>query len=178
MPTIISILLNLILSICDLLKGALPFAIFFFLLALAGLKLRAYMQRRFKLSWIAGTLSSTFLFSLVFVCIAYAVPFFISLPASSLGVVPQPLLPEPAELLSFIVLAAFKIAAAALFLALFALPFILLGSYICSVVEKHKFNRYFALFVASYLTSALAFALLLYYLRWIFLGLFFFLYSF
>jgi hypothetical protein len=178
MPTSINVLLNLILSIVDLFKGSFPFAIFFFLLALAGWELRAYLQKRFKTSWIAGTLAVTFLFSFIFVCIAYVAPFFISLPASHLGIVPQPLLPEPAELLSFIVLAAFKIVVVSLFLALFALPFILLSSYICSVVEKHKFNRYFALFVASYLTSILAFALLLYYLRWVFLGLFFFLYSF
>jgi len=177
MPAIVETLFALIFSAIDLFRGSLPFAVVFFLLAFVGRHLRAKLQKRFKLSWVLSALLVSFLFSFIAVLIAYVAPYIISAQFASLGVVPKELSPEFLDILSFFLRASFKLIVCAIFIAFFSMPFLFLGSYIYAALEKRKFNRYFALFVATYLTTVVLFAFLLMYLQPLFLGFFYFLYS-
>lgn len=176
MQSVAEAVLGLIFSLIDLLRGSIPFAIIFFLLALVARHIRARIQKKLGVSWTLSAFITSFAFSFVAVLFAYLMPYLLASQFASLGVIPEELRPELSDIVYSFMVASFKIIVCAAFIAFFSMPFLFLGSYVCAVLERRKFNKHFALFIATYIATVILFALLLSLLQPIFLGLFYFLY--
>ncbi|MCX8190436.1 MAG: hypothetical protein N3F05_04395 [Candidatus Diapherotrites archaeon] len=170
-------ILALLLSILDLLKGSLPFAILFFLLAIFGKYIQVKLQKRLRISWFQSALLVAFLFSLIAVSLAYIFPYIISLPREQLGEIPAELRPELSEKFLSATNSMFKVFITSIFFALLSMPFVFMASFIARALEGKKFNKKVALFISTYISTLIFFALFLFFMEPILVGVLYYLYS-
>lgn len=177
MPIPIEEFLNLIFSLWDLLKGAFILSIIFFLLSILGSYIRGIIAKKTGFSWIVSVAIVAFIFSFVFFAFVYFIPFLSAIPRESLGVKPPELTLGFFDFLRIFAFGTAKVLLVSAFFSLFSIPFIVFGSLVFKYLQGHKFNRNVSLFVSTYVCCIIAFAMFIFFFKWVFIGVIFFLYS-
>lgn len=177
MPIPIEEFLNLIFSLWDLLKGAFILSVIFFLLLILGSRIHRIFAKKTGFSWIVSVAIVSFIFSFVFFAFVYFVPFLLAIPRESLGVKPPELSLGFFDFLRIFAFGTAKVLLVSAFFSLFSIPFIILGSFVFKYLLSRKFNRNVCLFVSTYICCVIAFAMFIFFFKWVFVGVIFFLYS-
>ena len=145
----INVFLNIIFSLLDLLKGGFVFSLVLFPLVFVGSYLREKVfEKRF--SWMTSCLLSSFALAFAIFLLAYFSPYVSAIPKESLGIKPPELDVGFFGVVKLIAFGLFKILIVSLFFAFASVPFIVLGAIVVEYLTKHKFNKYFSLFIATY----------------------------
>jgi len=161
---------ELVFALVDLARMSLIVAIPAFLIVLLAGKLNTWLRKRFKASWIMAAFATSFIVLLPIVFILYLVPFSIGY-ASSL-IVSQPV-PEGMQLtlLDYAMAAVstiFKNILSALIFAVLLMPFIFFAAFAEEKVrERFKLHKLANAFIATFLTTALAWIIVLFIFPWV-----------
>lgn len=158
----------LILTLIDLIKGAVILSVPLFFITLAGFWLKSKILKRYALSWIQATFLITYIITLILILLVYFGFYALALQGYDIGPLPAELeLPFIESFLSgfyFILGILLKRVLAALVLALLIMPFAFLASFFNSYFEKKlgkgkrkKPNKYVVLYAALLATSCIAF---------------------
>lgn len=151
-------------SVIDLLRGSIVPGLVVFVLVLVGRKLRQVIENETGWKWVVSTLLATFVISWLVFLAAYFYPVLIASQEQGLGLLPSTIAPSAGTVLSSFGYGLLKVTMVAGIVALLVLPLQFVGAYIHSRVDKKlgKANGLVKLLAATYLTTVIASALVLF----------------
>jgi len=166
----LDLILGTILALLDFVRMSLIVAIPAFLLCLPGQRLLHFFEKRYKLSWIVAAFLSVFLILLPIVFALYIVPYWIGYSESALVGLPVPEGMQNTALdyaMAFVATVAKNVLSALLFTILL-MPLLFFAAFVQDYLEKkYKPPALATAFAAAFLTSALAWIIVLFVFPWI-----------
>jgi hypothetical protein len=166
----LDLIIGFVSALVDLVRMSLIVAIPAFLLCLPGQRLLHWLEKRYKLSWIVAGFLTIFLILLPIVFILYLVPYWIGYSESALVGLPTPEFMQITALdyaMAFVATVVKNVLSAFLF-AILLMPLLFFASFVQEYLEKRfKLNALANVFAATFLTSALAWAIILFAFPWI-----------
>ncbi len=166
----LDLILGTVLALVDFVRMSLIVAIPTFLLSLPGQRLLHFFEKRYKFSWIVAAFLAIFLILLPIVFILYLVPYWAGFAASSLVGMPTPEFMQNTPLdyaMAFVATIVKNVLSAVLFTILL-MPLLFFAAFVQEYLEKkYKLPALANAFAAAFLTSALAWIIVLFVFPWI-----------
>jgi len=166
----LDLIIGFVLALADLVRMSLIVAIPAFLLCLPGQRLLHFFEKRYNLSWIIAAFLSIFLILLPIVFVLYLVPYWAGYSQSALVGQPTPEFMQNTPIdyaMAFVATVAKNVLSAFLF-AILLMPLLFFASFAQECLEKRfKPNPFVNAFAACFLTSLLAWAIVLFIFPWI-----------
>ncbi len=164
----LDLLAEIAFALLGLVRLGLIVAVPVFLLVLPAQKLNAFLRKKFRLSWILAAFSTAFVVLTPLVFVLYLAPYFTGFLAADLGFVPEMFQLTGLDLAMAIILTIVKNLLSALFFSILLMPLLFFASFAEEKLkEKLKMPALAYTFVTVFLTSVLAWLILLFALPWL-----------
>jgi len=171
------LVISLLFSLLDFLKGAFIFSIPVFFVTFFGVFLFRFFSKKYSLSWIKASFLSTYITVLLLVFFLYLFPFISALLEINYGVVPEQYGTSAAEWIFLGAYTLLRLVLVAIVLALFVLLLEFAGLFVFEALRKRfpTFSYPASAFVGVFFSTAIASAVILWF-PWILSGLIYLMY--
>lgn len=169
---------NLIYTLIDLLKGAIPASILVFFLVFIGRKLIKKVEEITKRSWLVNALFTTFIILWFLIMLAYFFPVLTAFNSSAVGEIPSAFAPSLASILGAYALGIARVTISAAVVSILLLPLEFIGLYLFEELSKKfkKYPDYAVLALTVYLVVVVSSAIIIFLIPESITGLLFFIY--
>lgn len=163
----LNLVLYLIFSLLDLLKGTIVWSIPTFFLVLIITFVRRKVAEKYKLNWVKSAIASTFIVLFTLILILYFSPIVLSLGQETIGEIPAEGRPALLEILGSLILFVLRLFLVAVVISLILLPFEFVAVYLFEKVSRTwRLNYYINLYIVSFLVTLIAAIILLFIFPW------------
>jgi len=171
-----SVLIDLVFSLFNLLKGSFVWAIPLFFITFIFSLVQKKLMEKFSLSWFKSALLITYTVLFFAVAFIYLFPYSLALLETTVGPAPAQLQLSFEDQLLIAAIALLKVVFLPLLFTILILPFEFIASFVRETVEK-RFKQHYAvnLFIGVFVSTAIG-AFILLSNNWIFTGLLYLLY--
>ncbi len=174
---VVDLLVNVLASAFDFLRGSFLLSIPIFFLFLIGYFFSKKILERFKLSWIKKTFISIFFVFVLLILIFYVFPVIDAALAVDLGVIPEAYIMTLPEFLSVSLYLFGKMLISAFVFSIFVLPLAFVGAFAFEYLDKKfKWNQYIKFFLSCFSSTAVGLFIVLFLIPWVIPGAIYFLY--
>ncbi|MBU1120465.1 hypothetical protein KJ660_01160 [Candidatus Micrarchaeota archaeon] len=174
---VLNLLVDIVFSLLDLIKGSFLLSIIVFALVLIGIFIQRKLIKKFKLSWIKSSLISTFIIVFIFVFAMYVFPLALGFSGTDPGILPQGFEMTATEYLFLIGMALFKVILLSFILTVFLLPLQFVGLFAMDFLKKKYSLPFIAnVFFAVFCSTLVGSFIVIYLFPWIPTGIVYLLY--
>jgi len=173
-----NLLLDILVSVFDFIRGAFLLSIPVFILFLIGLFFsKKFLEKKFKLNWMQKTFASSFFVFVLILLVVFVWPALEAFLVVDLGVVPEPLRMTLGEFFYLVGSVLIKMLAVAFILSIFILPLAFVGAFAFDVLsKKFKWNKFINFFLSCFIATAIGYFIVLFLFPWIIAGVIYWVY--
>ncbi len=168
---VLNLLLDIVFSVFDFLRGAFLISILTFVLFLLGYFFSKKFLERFNLSWVKKAFISSFFVFVVLLLFVFVWPVIEAFLVVDLGVIPEEFRMTLAEFFYLVFSLLIKMLVVALIFSIFVLPLLFVGVFVFEFLSKKFFwNKFINFFLASFAVTAFGLFIVLFLIPWVIPG--------
>jgi hypothetical protein len=172
-----NLVLDLLLSAFDFLRGSFILSIPVFLLFLLGYFFSKKFLEKFNLKWIQKTFVATYFVFILLLLVFFIWPVIEAFLVVDNGVIPEPLRMTLGEFLYLVFSLLVKMLVVAFILSLFVLPLAFIGVFVLEFFsEKFKWNKFINFFLSCFIATVIGLFVVLFLFPWVIPGIIYLVY--
>ncbi len=171
---VLDLIIKIIFSIVDLLKGTIIFTVPTFVLVLVSSYVRKRIAERFKLNWFLSAAVITYILLFTIILVFYFLPFASSLLETQIGTIPQPFADSFLEMAASTLFVLIRTILVVAVLTLLVLPLEFVGVFLFEKFEeKWPKKGYLNVLLTTFLMVLITAVIVLFIIPWSWIGVFF-----
>jgi len=171
---VLDLIANIFFSIAYLLKGAIFYSFFTYIIVLVAVYVRKIIAEKFKLNWLLSTAIVTYLVLFLIIFVIYLTPFFTSIGETQTGIIPEPFAQTNLEIVIGIIFVFLRLVLVVAVLTLLVLPLEFIGVFIFEQIEERNPKGYYLnIALATFATVLITSIVVLFLAPWIIPGVLF-----